>query len=71
MSRLLFEDIFEVLDKDPDGKHFDKGVATMLQQAVGNVYGRCINQALQCQGVGCTAQCRASGAAATCMRWTS
>ena len=41
MSRLLFEDIFEVLDKDPDGKHFDKGVATMLQQAVGVVYGRC------------------------------
>lgn len=28
MSRLLFEDIFEVLDKDPDGKHFDKGLAS-------------------------------------------
>jgi len=27
MSRLLFEDIFEVLQKDPDDKIFDKGAA--------------------------------------------
>ena len=27
MARILFEDIFEVLEKDPDGKAFDKGTS--------------------------------------------
>ena len=48
MSRLLFEDIFEVLDKDPDGKHFDKGVATRLQQATGWVLWHATSMLLQC-----------------------
>ena len=31
MSRLLFEDIFEVLAVDPDGKKFDKGDRDLLE----------------------------------------
>ena len=45
MSRLLFEDIFEVLDKDPDGKHFDKGAASELQQATGCVQRHALEHA--------------------------
>ena len=47
MSRLLFEDIFEVLDKDPDGKHFDKGVAMKLQQPEAVTSGLYLNMLLQ------------------------
>ncbi len=28
MSRELFNDVFEVLEKDPDGKQFDKGTSS-------------------------------------------
>lgn len=32
MSRELFNDIFEVLEKDPDGKQFDKGGSLLMVQ---------------------------------------
>ena len=33
MSRELFNDIFEVLEKDPDGKQFDKGSSLLTLHA--------------------------------------
>ena len=33
MARILFEDIFEVLEKDPDGKQFDKGAGDAYMAA--------------------------------------
>lgn len=38
----LLEDIFEVLEKDPDGKKFDKGAACDGQAAAAAVAGAAV-----------------------------
>ena len=58
-----FADIFEVLEKDPDGKRFDKGVYR------GNF--SCLPASIQLvtQSRPCL-QCPGSALTATCTRWT-
>jgi hypothetical protein len=79
MSRLLFEDIFEVLQKDPDDKIFDKGAAQaqrlLLQLCCSIICASTAACAGKCNMSGlsstlCCGQCRAFDAEATCMRWT-
>ena len=67
MARILFEDIFEVLEKDPDGKSFDKGTSLLGTAAPclaslpdGRMHG----------AHDVRVQCHASSATATCTRWT-
>ena len=66
MARILFEDIFEVLEKDPDGKSFDKG--TSLGSAAPTLASLPDGRLQGAHDV--HAQCPASSATATCTRWT-
>ena len=42
MAAVLFEDIFEVLVVDPDGKRFDKGTELLRSQALNPCTGKFI-----------------------------
>lgn len=61
LQATVLEDIFEIFDKDPDGKKFDKGRrrlhATLLHDILASSFMGVSTFCRQLMGIACRAQC--------------
>lgn len=46
MAGILFEDIFDVKDIDPDGKKFDRGEEQWVQLTLADICALCLSHSL-------------------------
>lgn len=67
---IVFEDIFEITDKDPDGKKFDKGTCQGWVEFIMSVFHVLVTILLSCAVTWLLVQSPESKARATFMKWT-